>query len=260
MERKSLIIVILLQVISLLNDVHLIIAQKPTPGQQVFKCRNNGNFKSDAVVKERDLAFDLLSRRIGKRSPGYDTSSASSIRRSGVLTMGLCPPNIKMEACRECIDNTIPYLSKNCPKQKEGVAWTALAKVTCMVRYADSAFAGNLDMWVWTTFSTPPNQTPGSAADLEKGLNDLANKLKEAAAGGDVQKKFASGNVGYGPGKRNLYGYMQCTPDIGKEMCMKCLSDATNTIHNCCSKQRKMSGRALSPNCYFWYAHYDLST
>ncbi|KAK9072326.1 hypothetical protein SSX86_008759 [Deinandra increscens subsp. villosa] len=87
-------------------------------------------------------------------------------------------------------------------------------------------------------------KTPASAIDLEKGLNTLADKLKRPAAGGGMLQMFASGAIAYGPGPRGswpLYGYMQCTPDIRKEDCMKCLTDATNAIHNCCSKGRKLA-------------------
>ncbi|MFS7963297.1 putative Gnk2-like domain-containing protein [Helianthus anomalus] len=49
---------------------------------------------------------------------------------------------------------------------------------------------------------------------------------------------------------------MQCTPDLEEDDCLKCLSVATNVIHNCCSRERKLSGISMSTNCYFWYAHH----
>ncbi|KAK9072330.1 hypothetical protein SSX86_008763 [Deinandra increscens subsp. villosa] len=180
----------------------------------------------------------------------------------GVFTMALCPPNIKVEACRECLNNTIPYLIKSCPKQKEGVAWTALAKVTCIVTYRDSSFSRGVPEWAWTSFSSPPNQTPTSAVDLEKGLNTLADKLKGAAAAGGIHQKFAFEKIAYGPGPKGswpLYGYMQCTPNIGQDTCSKCLTDSTSAIHNCCSKTRRLAGIALGIHCYCWYAHSDFT-
>ncbi|KAK9072328.1 hypothetical protein SSX86_008761 [Deinandra increscens subsp. villosa] len=203
----------------------------------------NGNFKWDAAPKQRDEASASTYYRIEEGYRGYDTGSDHR-PNGGSWTSALCPRNIKLEACRECLNNTIPYLNKSCPKQREGVAWTALPKVTYIVRYSDSSFRGRFDAWAWTTFSSPLNQTPASAIDLEKGLNTLADKLKRPAAGGGMLQMFASGAIAYGPGPRGswpLYGYMQCTPDIRKEDCMKCLTDATNAIHNCCSKGRKLA-------------------
>ncbi|KAI3825763.1 hypothetical protein L1987_07384 [Smallanthus sonchifolius] len=240
---------------AIINGANLAIAQKPGPTQQSFKCRDTGNFLSDDLLTCRDNEFKSLYKSMGDPGSyiGFDDGFATSIKMitKGVWNYALCPPIIKMEACLECLNNTIPYLIKNCPKQKEGVAWTALPK-------------GNFAEWAWTSFSTPPNETPATVAELEKGLTLLANNLKEKAAGGDNNKKFASGAIPYGPGPGAgnawpLYGYMQCTPGLDKDKCMKCLNDANNFIHNCCGKGRKLSAIALSTNCYFWYAHMDFS-
>ncbi|KAI3825764.1 hypothetical protein L1987_07385 [Smallanthus sonchifolius] len=239
-------------------------AEKPGPTHQSFKCKDSGNFKSNDLLTCRDDAFKSLYKSMGKpgRYTGFDSSFDTNAQMHGVWTYALCPPNIKMEACLECFNNTIPYLIKNCPKQKEGVAWTALPKVTCILRYADYSIHGDFAEWAWTSFSTPPNETSANVAELEKGLTLLANNLKEKAAGGDNNKKFTSGAIPYGPGAGNawpLYGYMQCTPGISKDKCIKCLNDANRFIHNCCGKGRKLSAIALSTNCYFWCAHMDFS-
>ncbi|KAI3717856.1 hypothetical protein L1987_69741 [Smallanthus sonchifolius] len=205
METKPLIsLIILLQAI--INCVNLAIAQKPTPDQQAFRCSKNGNFKSDDLIKERDAAFNVLYKNIQQPIyTGYDSGNGE-----GIWSYALCPPNIKMEACRECVNNTMPYLKQNCPKQKEGVAWTVLKTMMCM--------------------------TPATAAELEKGVNSLADKLKDKAVGGDSAKKYESGSITYGPGSRALYGSMQCLPHMAKVQCRQCLSDATTRIHNDCTK------------------------
>lgn len=257
METKSLIsLMIILQAIFIYYDSNFATAQKPNPGQQVFKCNTNGNFKSDKLLEDRESAFKTLYKNFAsiEAYSGYESGNVDGV---GVVlhSYGLCPPNIKKEACVECINNTISYLKKGCPKQKEGVAWTVLARLNCMVRYADYSFKGKFDEWTpWTTFSTP-NSTSVNAGELEKGLNNLANKLKEPTAKDDNKKKYETGSITYGPGSRTLFGSMQCIPDIEKEKCMKCLSDATNNIHNCCSKKAKGGGIAISTNCYYWYSH-----
>ncbi|KAI3825765.1 hypothetical protein L1987_07386 [Smallanthus sonchifolius] len=156
-----------------------------------------------------------------------------------------------MEACRECVNNTMPFLKQKCPKEKEGVAWTVLKTMMCMVRYADTPRQGNLDKWAWNVFSTPPNKTPATAAELEKGVSSLADKLKDKAAGGDSAKKYESGSISYGPGSRTLYGSMQCLPHIAEVQCRQCLSDATTRSLNDCTKSRRFVGISLSANCYF---------
>ncbi|KAI3825761.1 hypothetical protein L1987_07380 [Smallanthus sonchifolius] len=137
------------------------------------------------------------------------------------------------------------------------MAWTVLPKVSCMVCYTDSTTQRHIVAPVWAIFSTPPNQTAANTGELEKGLNSLADKLKGLAAGGDDIKKYASGNLTYGPGSRALYGSIQCTPHMDKDMCMKCLSDATKEVHNCCSKTRALTGVVFSGNCFYWYSHFN---
>ncbi|XP_076924344.1 cysteine-rich repeat secretory protein 55-like [Bidens hawaiensis] len=122
-----------------------------------------------------------------------------------------------------------------------------------MVRYADVSSAGKLGEWAYATFPSPPNQSTYSAAELEKELNNLANKLKRPAVTKE-NKRYGSGSVTSESGL-TLYGPMQCTFGIAEADCMKCLSDITNRLHNCCSKQRSLSGIAASTDCYFWYQH-----
>ncbi|KAJ0765758.1 putative Gnk2-like domain-containing protein [Helianthus annuus] len=181
MKTKSAIsLVFLLQAI--INGVNLSIAQKPDPHKQAFKCSNKGNLKSDKLLKERDEAFNLLYQSVGRpdRYTGYNIGFIYS-DNCVIWTTSLCPPNIKMEVCMECVNNTIPHLKKNCPKQKEGVAWTALPNLNCMVRYEDYRTQQTLIDWAWTSFSSPPNETLANTSELEKGLNNLVNTLKMKA-------------------------------------------------------------------------------
>ncbi|KAK1435685.1 hypothetical protein QVD17_01451 [Tagetes erecta] len=260
METKSIISFMFL-VEAMINSSNFTTAQKPTPDQTHSQCGTNGNFKSDKLIAERDNAFKTLIKNVD--SPDYYLGYQSGIIKGNdfvVHTDALCPPNIKKEACAECVKNTIPNLKKNCPKQKEGVAWTVLIKVVCIVRYADSTLIqGNLMNSTWAFFSSP-YQTTTSVGELEKGVNGLANKLKGPVAGGDGVKKYGFGSLNYGAGsKTTLYGSMQCNPNNHEDNCKICLSVASKEIHNNCTKKRARTGLAISPNCYFWYAHFNFT-
>lgn len=261
METKSIISLCMFLVQAMINVSNFTTAQKPNPTQQYVSCGKNGNFKSDKLIEQRDIAFKSLIMSI--ESPDDYIGYQSGINRGSdfvIHTDVLCPPNIKKEACAECVKNAIPNLKKSCPKQKEGVAWIVLPAVICIVRYADTALIqGNLMDSFWVFFSSP-NQTASNAGELEKGLNNLASKLKGPVAGGDIRMKYKFGSVTYGPGsKMTLYGSMQCNPSNDKDMCMKCLIVANREIHNNSTKRRARTGLALSPNCYFWYSHYNFS-
>ncbi|KAJ0765754.1 putative Gnk2-like domain-containing protein [Helianthus annuus] len=246
METKSLILLMfLLQAIT--NGV------KPTPNNQAFRCSKNGNFNSDNLLKERDSTFNGLYKNLGTPNPsypGYETSIGH-----GIWVSSLCPPHAQHQDCRSCVNTTIPYLKNNCPKQKEGVAWTIYLKVYCMVRYADNQKFGNIAEWGWFTPPATHPPTPANAGELEKALNDLSNQLKEKVKLVD-NNYYGTGSINYGPGSKTLYAAMQCTHGMSLEECVKCLSDATNEIHKCCSKLRKTGGIVLSTKCSYWYEHF----
>ncbi|KAM0043842.1 putative Gnk2-like domain-containing protein [Helianthus debilis subsp. tardiflorus] len=244
METKSLILLMfLLQAI--INGV------KPTPNNQAFRCSKNGNL-DDNLLKERDENFSALKNRGTANSayPGYEISTGN-----GIWVTSLCPPHAQLEHCRTCVNTTIPYLQKNCPKQKEGVAWTIYLKMHCTVRYADNRNFGNIAEWGWFTPSATHPPTPANAGELEKALNDMSNQLKEKVKGLN-NNKYGTGSINYGPGSKTLYAAMQCIRGIAIEECVKCLSDATNEIHKCCSKLRKTGGIVLSAKCSYWYEHF----
>ncbi|XP_076948290.1 cysteine-rich receptor-like protein kinase 11 [Bidens hawaiensis] len=244
METKFLVsLILLLQAI--FNNANLVITR------QSAICGKDGNFDSDNLLKERDEALVDLDKGFG--FPGV----YNGIQRgtsNGVVAKSICPLNTKKEDCWECVKKTIPVVKKNCPKQKEGAAWSVTPKLYC-VRYANRRFETNLGTeWLWFFPTTTP-PAPSTAGELEKGLNNLANKLKEIVNKINNMDRYGSGSISYGPGSRTLYGSMQCYDGISMENCVKCLSEATTTIHDCCSKLRKQSGRAFSIKCAFWYAH-----
>ncbi|XP_076938871.1 cysteine-rich receptor-like protein kinase 36 [Bidens hawaiensis] len=176
MDTKNLIsLACLLQAI--INAVSLSIAQKPGVriNHQSFMCSKKGDLTSSNIV-QRERALGTLLNNI-KVPMGTEIGDSD-----GVWSVALCPPNIKLEACRECVNNTDTYIKNECPKQKEGVAWTVLERVICVVRYADYFFHAHLGEWAYATFPSPPNQSPYSPAELEKELNNLANKLKGMVA------------------------------------------------------------------------------
>ncbi|XP_076959398.1 cysteine-rich repeat secretory protein 1-like [Bidens hawaiensis] len=164
-----------------------------------------------------------------------------------------CNP-VSKGICECCLRNTVKYLKKKCPKQNEAVAWDFYSFHTCIVRYSTSRKTLSvLDDWAWyrdldTTFV--------KAVDLAKTMDSLTSKLKvQAAEGGDALKRFVTGTENYDGEEHALYVAVQCTPDISKEDCVKCLSKASIEIRSCCTEKLLFGGIATSTNCYAWYQH-----
>ncbi|KAM0043823.1 putative Gnk2-like domain-containing protein [Helianthus debilis subsp. tardiflorus] len=119
----------------------------------------------------------------------------------------------------------------------------------------DNPNFGNIAEWGWFTPPATHPPTPANADELEKALNDLSNQLREKVKGVN-NNKYGTGSINYGPGSKTLYAVMQCIRGMAIEECVKCLSDATNEMHKCCSKLRKTGGIVLSNKCSYWYEHF----
>ncbi|XP_076948855.1 cysteine-rich repeat secretory protein 1-like [Bidens hawaiensis] len=145
-----------------------------------------------------------------------------------------CNP-VSKGICECCLRNVVKYLKKKCPKQNEAVVWDFYSFHTCMVRYSTNRETLSvLDDWAWyrdldTTFV--------KAVDLVKTMDSLTSKLKvKAGEGGDALKRFVTETEIYDGEENALYVAVQCTPDISKEDCVKCLSKASIEIRSCCTE------------------------
>ncbi|MFS7934096.1 putative Gnk2-like domain-containing protein [Helianthus anomalus] len=254
MEMKSIIsFLFILQAI--INGANLSIAQDLMEDRH--ECR--GYFKSINVQKNRDSAFDKLIAQLKDSNSSYNGFHHTQVGdkpEEQVSAIYLCPPNAQSKPiCECCLRHVVEYAIKKCPKQNEVVAWDLYESVQCMVRYSvGRKIFSVLDDWAWYC-----HEGDGyvKTDELEKTVDGLVSKLKEHAAEGDALRKFASESVTYDRDEFPLHVAVQCTPDISKEDCTKCLSKAINGIRSCSTSKRYFAGSYLSANCYVWYSHID---
>ncbi|KAI3710421.1 hypothetical protein L2E82_40201 [Cichorium intybus] len=212
----------------------------------VYKCRNNGNFTSKKDLETREAALDSLPGLITNKRE-FVNSSAGDNTDAHVNAVALCRGLIGQEACRNCVSSSIPLLERACPNQKEGAAWYS----DCMVRYSDRKIVGVLDSWTSGNEST--SAAVADFGEFDKAFRNLTTRLQAEAAGGDSSLKLAVGDATYGEDSLMIYAMMQCTPDLSREQCNKCLNSTITGIHDCCSG--KVAGRIFFPNCFLRYAN-----
>ncbi|CAH1448345.1 unnamed protein product [Lactuca virosa] len=188
---KSIIsIVFLLQTI--INAVNLTTAQFPE--EPVFRCRNTGNYTpSSDYSRNLKAALDAVGK-VKKYSGGSFSSSIGT--KEAAYAVALCSSvAIKWGGnCNDCITRLTTSLQAKCPNQKEGVMWGS----DCMIRYSDRKIIGVKDDWVWIL-------SPGGSSRTDK--------------------KAAFGTITFPPNNSTIYGAMQCTSDLSKELCTKCLQN-----------------------------------
>lgn len=79
-------------------------------------------------------------------------------------------------------------------------------------------------------------------------LSELAGEASES------KKMFASGEVEFDEGRKKVYGMAQCSRDLSKVDCKKCVDDAVGELPLCC--QGKEGGRVVGGSCGIIYEIY----
>ncbi|KAI3680579.1 hypothetical protein L6452_35352 [Arctium lappa] len=241
MEMKSmkpfLFLLLLLQL--LINPLHLITAQSPDFG--IYACRNNKNFTSTTYQQTLESALNSLPGNVAIHG-GFHHSSAGN-----TTATALCRGDISPKLCEDCVKNSIPSLRRTCHNQTEAAVWYA----DCMVRYSDRKILGVLDNW--TSGNLSNTAVVADVSEFNKALSDLTTRLKAEAGGGDSVRKFASGNVTWGPDSLTIYGVTQCSPDLSRDQCDRCINGTIIGIHDCCSG--RVGARVFTPNCFLRYSN-----
>ncbi|KAK1430633.1 hypothetical protein QVD17_13515 [Tagetes erecta] len=204
----------LLQAIT--NNNSVTVPQSQSLNFGVYKCRNTSNFTSIAYQTSLQTALNSLPGNVAYHG-GFYRSTVGNSSNTPVNALALCHGDIGPEACEECVKISIPSLRRNCRNQKEAAAWYT----NCIVRYSDREMIGVLDSWTFDELSN--TATVSNNGDFDNALNNLTIRLQVQIAAGDSFRKLAVGSVTYGSELFTIYGIIQCTPDLSKDQCSKCL-------------------------------------
>lgn len=237
-----------LRVLLLALTVTLHIVALTVNAQQVilekFCLSEQGNFsENSAYQSNRNYLLSSLSCDT-KIHYGFYTASYGQ-NPDIVRGMALCRGDVKPDICRSCIHNSSLELPKLCPNQKEAVMWYDY----CMLRYSNRYIFGSMEFgpyfWMYDVRANVSNWN-----EFSKVLGTLLDRLKKIAASGGSHRKFATG-IKTTPSSQTIYALVQCTPDLSKQQCIDCLSNATALIPKCCVG--KQGGRVIAPSCNFRY-------
>ncbi|XP_071738738.1 antimicrobial ginkbilobin-2-like protein [Rutidosis leptorrhynchoides] len=272
MKKKSVssIFVVLLVQIIIHGDNNVIIAQPPfnqlplNPKQVRTGCGKTGDFENDTTVNVRNMMLHSLVDIVVRNRPytGFVVVPDGPITSVQVLL--LCPPHLREDDCSDCIEKSVNHVRNACPKNKRAVIWVFNSYFSyCMVRYADYDMRGKYEDWGrdWGFFQW--DRGDANVAELNKGFSDLFNKLLDEAIGDNKKKledhhrNFAIGNSTYGSTSTKLYMSVQCTPDISREDCTKCLNEAKLRVEREGINKKKFNKNytLLSMNCIIRYDH-----
>ncbi|XP_058754084.1 cysteine-rich repeat secretory protein 38-like isoform X1 [Vicia villosa] len=213
------------------------------------KCNNDlGNF-TDGSTYQNNLATVLKNIYSNKEIDYGFYNFSYGQKPDKVSAIGFCRGDLNPNDCRDCLKSSAVLLTDRCPIQKEAIGYYDL----CMLRYSNASIFGVMDTDTGYVYDIE-NKT-GVDDAFSQTLNGLLDELKSTAAEGDWRKKFGIKSVKVNESNNNnnetIYGLVQCTPDLTKKSCTKCLDSAYGKFSTWC---KDMKGCLyMGPSCSVRY-------
>lgn len=218
-------------------------------------CPNTTTFSPNSAYQTNlNKLLSLLSSNSTNKNGYYYTTIGQNNPGNTVYGALLCRGDLTTKECQDCVSIASKQVLQNCPKSKESVMWLA----ECMIRYSDLSFFN-----VAAEVPMRALLNTASVTDQSRFMQLLAVTMNAAtveAMDGGGDKKFGTKKANF-TSFQNLYTLAQCTPDLSKSGCEKCLTIATSELPSCCNG--KQGGRVLIPSCnirYELYPFYHEST
>ncbi|KAJ9146402.1 hypothetical protein P3X46_028672 [Hevea brasiliensis] len=162
-----------------------------------------------------------------------------------VYANGLCRPDITPESCRACLKGASEHLTTLCPNSKEAIGGSD----NCMLRYTYRSIFGMMEGGPY--FFVYSLNIVSDLIVFKQSRRTLLDRLRDQAAAGNSRYKYATGDTDVSNSSQKIYALVQCTPDLSKQQCSDCLSQATGLLSQCCDERQ--GGRIITPSCNFRY-------
>ncbi|KAJ4982078.1 hypothetical protein NE237_032915 [Protea cynaroides] len=163
-----------------------------------------------------------------------------------VYGLFLCLGFVSQEKCKDCVYTAIQDIEQYCPNRKEAFVWEEY----CQLRYSTQNFLGYVDISAYYHEINIENIT--DPLKYSQAVRKLLGELSEQAASNSTML-YAVGDDNYSNSCK-LYGLVQCTRDMSKNDCGRCLQISITDILSCCYFSR--GARLMGKSCYLRYELY----
>ncbi|XP_042497666.1 uncharacterized protein LOC122076436 [Macadamia integrifolia] len=163
-----------------------------------------------------------------------------------VYGLFLCLGFVSQDKCKACVYIAIQDIERYCPNSKEASVWEEY----CQLSYSNQNFFGYVDDTRNLQELNAENIT--DPVKYSHAVRKLLGELSEQV-GSNSTRMYAIGDDNYTKSYK-LYGLVQCTKDLTKNDCDRCLQIATRDILSCCNFSR--GARLMGKSCYLRYELY----
>lgn len=156
----------------------------------------------------------------------------------------LCRGDISANNCSNCVLNSTRVSSNDCPKSRDVTIWFRW----CFLRYSNESFFGDMQ----GTATAITNETDIDDPSLvSQGLSFMS---RVAAAASEKSFMFHTEVLNFNQSEKR-YGMTQCTRDISRKDCRRCLDAQLVNFETFIGNKRRWEVHGL--NCFMWYDDYQ---
>ncbi|CAK9185756.1 unnamed protein product, partial [Ilex paraguariensis] len=206
----------------------------------------NSTFQSNLNLLLSDLSSNSTHKWFYNASVGNDASSPA-------YGLFLCRGDVTIDVCNDCVVTAGKDIVHRCPRKEVAYIWYD----ECMLHYNNRFFFASLDatpieLFRWSGYDV---REPNRFAQVLGGImDDLATRASSDQPLDDENvTRFATGEANF-TSLQTIYGLLQCTPDLSKFDCNRCLRMSIAILADCCNA--KIGARVLHPNCNLMYPFY----
>ncbi|CAA7049637.1 unnamed protein product [Microthlaspi erraticum] len=207
------------------------------PNYVYHVCPNTTTFSGNSTYfTNLNTVLSSLSSRNASYSTGFYNATAGQAPNRVTGTF-LCRGDLSPEVCRSCVAFIVNDTLNRCPNQREVVLYYD----ECTVRYSNRNFLSTLSTDGGVRLSNTQDIT-SNQADRFRDLV-LSTMTQAAADAASSSRKFDARMANW-TGPQSLYGLVQCTPDLTRQDCSRCLQQSINQLPT-----DKIGGRFIVPSC-----------
>ncbi|XVF87666.1 hypothetical protein PTKIN_Ptkin18bG0138800 [Pterospermum kingtungense] len=161
-----------------------------------------------------------------------------------VYGLFLCRLDVEPDNCQSCIDTARTEIKKKCPFEIEAIIWYD----ECLARYSNRSFFTIMDQ----SPLVPVINAGSGPDDLDKNEAQPAVTLLSLTTTLSNESNYMyAAKVDNVSATTNLYGRVQCTPDLSVAKCLSCLNNAIDQLKSFSGKP--LGVRVLCPSCNIRY-------
>ncbi|KAB1201834.1 Cysteine-rich repeat secretory protein 38 [Morella rubra] len=176
-----------------------------------YMCPRSGYFTSnDTYETNLKMLMGYLSHRTPRTGSSFTSMGKDQYTIYG---LALCRGSLSHVGCADCVSEARSQARSCCSNNKAATLWYD----NCLFKYSNENFFGQLDLENVFFVADSGNETVAvSLVKANKLLRELAKKASKRP------QMYATGNVKVDE-SRTLHGLVQCTRDLSRNNCTKCL-------------------------------------